>query len=54
MFGHGLDNPVWASEDGRIVAGTLPDGSLIIKTQTKPDDETYLVDTLPIAKQEIA
>ncbi len=50
MHGTGLNLPVWQSD--RIVAGTLTNGMLVIKT--RQPDGTYLIDTIPLVKQEAA
>lgn len=52
MHGYGLAKPVWGKEGDRVIAGTLKDGTLVIKTQ-QPDG-AVLVDCIKPAKQEAA
>ena len=49
-FGHGLIKPVWGQDGDRIIAGTLPDGSLVIRT--RQPNGSYHVDCIEPAKQE--
>lgn len=50
MHGQGLAKPVWGKEGDRIVAGTLKDGSLVVKM--RQSDGSYLVDLVHLGDVE--
>jgi hypothetical protein len=45
-YGRGLEDPTWKQADGHIVAGTLKDGTLLVKTRQA--DGTFIIDTVPL------